>query len=136
MIISYFSLSFNNYFDSFNFLLFLSGYHNTAKQKFLAYIFKDNPSLKWKHFGDLDPDGFYIIEHLKENTGIDFKPEYMTIEYLKKYSLYCKTMTENDNKKAVSLIKSGKYVDIMEYMIKNQCKLEQEIISWLEKNIT
>ena len=44
------------------FLIFLSGYHNLAKQAFIKQIAGDNPEKQWHHFGDIDPDGFYIVE--------------------------------------------------------------------------
>ena len=59
----------------------------------------------------------------------------MDIEYIIKYKNYTKELTENDKIKARSLIESNKYVDVLEYMIKNNCKLEQEIIS-LEETIS
>ena len=84
------------------FYLFLSGYHNSAKENILHKIWEDNNRKQWYHFGDLDPDGFYILENLKKGIGIQFKPLYMGIEELKQF---------------------------LEYMLKNNCKLEQEIIS-------
>lgn len=47
----------------------MSGYHNTLKQYVIKKIAAENPKLKLFHFGDLDPDGFYILEHLKSGTG-------------------------------------------------------------------
>lgn len=59
------------------FLIFLSGYHNLAKQAFIKQIAGDNPEKQWHHFGDIDPDGFYIVENLIRGTGIDFHTVYM-----------------------------------------------------------
>ena len=56
----------------------------------------------------------------------------MGIEELKKYSDFSKTLEENDITKANSLIEEGKFVEIMNYMLENNIKLEQEIISWKE----
>ncbi|MBR1624039.1 MAG: hypothetical protein IJ675_09070 [Pseudobutyrivibrio sp.] len=56
----------------------------------------------------------------------------MEREYLIKYKKYTKELTENDKLKARRLIERAKYVDILEYMLEYNCKLEQEIIS-LEK---
>ena len=72
--------SFNRMQEQGYFYLFLSGYHNTAKQRFLMQIAKQNKGLQWFHFGDIDPDGFLIIEHLRNKIGIDFKPIYMECE--------------------------------------------------------
>lgn len=113
------------------FCIFLSGYHNSAKQRLICKIAEDNTSVRWFHFGDIDPDGFYIIEHLKRGTGIDFEPVYMDIEQLQKYEKYAKPLEANDMKKANALLQSGKYCDVMRYMLASGKKLEQEIISWM-----
>lgn len=109
--------------------IYLAGYHNSAKQALLRRINKDNPQKKWYHFGDIDPDGFYILEHLKKGTEIEFEPLYMNVFELTKYAQYCKELTDNDRIKADNLIEKGKYVEILQYMLNNNCKLEQEIIS-------
>lgn len=124
--------SYNRVKNNDSVLLFLSGYHNTAKQKFLMKIASDNRNVNWYHFGDIDPDGYYILKNLIEKTHIPFQPINMGIEYLKKYRKYCKKLEKNDIKKATSLIDCRFYEDVMQYMLKNDCKLEQEIISWLE----
>lgn len=124
--------SFNRIKESETFFIFLSGYHNSVKQKFLEKIYHQNSSKAYYHFGDIDPDGFFILENLQKKTHIDFKPYKMGIEELKKYSDFSKTLEENDITKANSLIEEGKFVEIMNYMLENNIKLEQEIISWKE----
>lgn len=115
------------------FYIFLSGYHNSLKQKFLNKLAESNQGKKWYHFGDLDPDGFYILLNLREKTRIDFVPAYMSLQYLVKYQKYSKPLESNDITKAKSLLKAGEYADIMQYMLDKNCKLEQEIISWSEQ---
>lgn len=122
-----------NYRDSA--FIYLSGYHNTAKQKFLMKIAENNKEVKWYHFGDVDPDGYYILKNLIEKTGISFEPINMGIEQLNRYSRYCKKLEDNDVAKALSLKEYKFYEEVMQYMIENNCKLEQEIISWMEKDI-
>lgn len=109
--------------------IYLAGYHNSEKQALLRRIHKENPRKNWYHFGDIDPDGFYILEHLRKGTGIDFEPLYMNVLELKKYAKYCKEMSGKDRVKAENLITKGKYVETLRYMLSNNCKLEQEIIS-------
>lgn len=121
--------SFNRYFAQNTFSMYLAGYHNSAKTNFLKLINQHNQRKNWYHFGDLDPDGFYILEHLKTTTNIDFESKFMNAEYLKKYKQYTKELAENDKVKAKNLIESGKYKEVLEYMLENNCKLEQEIIS-------
>lgn len=126
--------SFNRIKESETFFIFLSGYHNSVKQKFLEKIYQQNSNKEYYHFGDLDPDGFFILENLQKKTHIDFKPYKMGIEELKKYSVFSKTLEGNDITKANSLIEKGKFVEIMNYILENNIKLEQEIISW--KNLS
>lgn len=122
--------SFNRINNSDTFYIFLSGYHNSAKQNFLKKIYSQNAEKEYFHFGDIDPDGFYILENLRSKTSIPFKPYKMGISELEKYSDYTKTLEENDILKAKALIDKGLHKEIMEYMLKHNQKLEQEIISW------
>lgn len=127
--------SFNRVNSDDTFLIFLSGYNNRAKSDFLKKIAKYNSVERWLHFGDIDSDGFYILEHLRESSGLDIDPYKMSIEELKKYSRYVKPLEKQDKVKAASLISNNKYSDIMDYMLENNCKLEQEIISWKDPDI-
>ena len=124
--------SFNRMNQEGTFSIFLSGYHNSAKQKLIRKIYEENSNLRWKHFGDIDPDGFYILEHLRQGTAIDFQPVYMDCDYLEKYGNYTKALTKNDRNKAARLLQEGKYCEVMNAMLDKGVKLEQEIISWME----
>ena len=130
--------SFNRVRGTDVFFLYLSGYHNSVKQVLLKKIFDQNQSknILYYHFGDIDPDGFYILDNLRKKTGINFKPYCMDVENLKKYQDYAKSFEFNDTKKAESLIAAGKYFDIATYMLNNKVKLEQEIISWMNPEIS
>ena len=125
--------SYNRIYEKDCFVIYLAGYHNIAKQSLIKLIASQNDVKEWYHFGDIDPDGFLILENLKKKTGINFKPVYMSINELKKYEKYTKKLEVNDTTKAYGLINKGLYVDIMEYMLKYNVKLEQEIVSWMEK---
>lgn len=124
--------SFNRMEVSQTFLIFLSGYHNSVKQTFIKQIAEDNPGKTWYHFGDIDPDGFYIVENLIRGTGVDFHTIYMDMDTLKKYDQYGKTLEKADRRKAENLIVAGKYTEVLHYMLQNGKKLEQEIVSWME----
>lgn len=117
--------------------LFLAGYHNSVKQAFLKRVYKENPEKQWFHFGDLDPDGFYILKHLRKGTGIDFVPLHMGVSELETYSGYGRELSEPDKVKARNLLQQGFYAEIMQYMLEHDCKLEQEIISYeiMKKNL-
>ena len=125
--------SFNRVTQNDTFCIYLSGYHNSAKQSFLKLIYEQNKNKEYFHFGDIDPDGFMILENLKAKTRIPFSKYKMSCSELQKYEAYTKPLEKNDITKANSLITKGLYLDEMSYMIENNCKLEQEIISWMEK---
>lgn len=125
--------SYNRINDNKSTFIYLSGYHNTAKQRFLKKIAEYSSGVSWFHFGDIDPDGYYILKNLVEKTGIAFVPLYMDVEQLKNYRQYCKPLEKNDMVKANSLLKVHFYDEVMEFMLANNCKLEQEIISWLNE---
>ena len=108
---------------------------NQLKQRFLKKIAENNSGVSWFHFGDIDPDGYYILKNLVEKTGIAFVPLYMDVQQLINCKQYCKPLEKNDIVKANSLLKFHFYDEVMEFMLANNCKLEQEIISWLyERN--
>ncbi len=123
--------SYNRINDNKITFIYLSGYHNTAKQRFLKKIAENNSGVSWFHFGDIDPDGYFILKNLIEKTGISFVPLYMDVQQLINYKQYCKPLKKNDMVKANSLLKIHFYDEVMEFMLANNCKLEQEIISWL-----
>ena len=72
-----------------------------------------------------------IIEHLRNKIGIDFKPIYMGCEELERYADYAKPLEANDIIKARNMLQKGFYQKEMEYMLSHNCKLEQEIVSWM-----
>ena len=125
--------SFNRINQGQTFLIFLSGYHNSAKQKLIRKIYDANPGIVWQHFGDIDPDGFYIVENLRKGTGIDFRPVFMEASILNRYLAYAKPLTERDRRKARSLLSKEMYSDVARYMLDTGRKLEQEIVSWMEE---
>ena len=76
---------------------------------------------------DIDAGGFYILEHLINKTGIDFKPYNMDIHVLEKYKKYWIPLTENDKTRLkIFLSKNSDYNEVIEFMLCNNCKLEQE----------
>lgn len=113
--------------------IYLGGYHNHSKQKLLERIYIDNKCCNYYHMGDLDVYGFLILEKLIEMTKIPFKPLMMDIETLNKFyndGIY-KELTTSDikvikEKKDTTL---NKYVDVLEFMLDNNCKVEQESIT-------
>jgi hypothetical protein len=77
-------------------------------------------------------DDFFILEHLKNKTGILFNRYCMDIDTLVSNKKYWKKLEDNDKRKAQILLDNGKYMEEISYMLKNNCKLEQAIVSWIQ----
>ena len=112
--------------------IYLGGYHNTSKQKLLELIYENNGDKEYYHEGDLDVYGFLILKNLIDKTQIPFKPLFMdlgTIERFYRAGLY-KNLSARD-RKVITSKKDGQlsaYKDVLEYMLANDCKVEQESI--------
>ena len=109
------------------FLIYLGGFHNRIRRDFIKKIYLQNPDMEYYHFGDIDAGGFYILEHLRKLTGVNFKSYKMDLDTLSQYRNYSKSLTEND-KLRLKRLKGNDFDEVIEYMLKNDCKLEQEAI--------
>lgn len=120
-------------------VVYLGGFHNQVKRDFLLFLYESNRDKEYRHFGDIDAGGFYILEHLKRKTGIPFHPLYMDIETLRQYREDRKLLTGNDRKRLVQLreelegrggqgTEAEDYRDVIDYMLEKNCKLEQEAV--------
>lgn len=119
--------TFNTFEDEDAFIIYLGGYHNSIRRKFITKMYEMNQDKEYYHYGDIDAGGFYILLDLRRKTGIPFMPMRMDVEMLKQYSAYTKRLTENDRNRLANL-KSTEFVEVVEYMLINDCKLEQEAI--------
>lgn len=116
-----------------NTYIYLAGFCNLSKQKFIKQIILNNKEKEWKHFGDIDPFGFLILEDLKKKTGINIEPYFMNEEILEKYKKNAiKELSNRDKTIAKKLIKNNLYIDVLNYILNNNLKLEQEIIAFKE----
>ena len=117
--------SFHAFSEKDTFAVYLGGYHNTHRRRFIQQLFKDNPTAIYYHFGDIDAGGFYILLHLRNKTGVPFSPYHMDIPTLQQYRDYTKPLTESDVKRLKKLADT-EFSDTINYMLTNNCKLEQE----------
>ena len=125
--------SFHKYKATNELVIYLGGFHNSVKRDFIKLVERANPGTVFKHFGDIDAGGFYILEHLKSKTGINFLPQNMDVGTLDANKENWISLSENDRVRLASLSeKNNSYADVIEYMLKNNCKLEQETVSWKE----
>lgn len=109
----------------------LGGYANRYQRDFIKKIYACNPEIRYMHFGDIDAGGFFIHRKLCETTGIDFGICYMSEKELQNsyYAPCLHELTENDRVRLQELQKEPKYRTTVEYMLANNVKLEQEIVS-------
>lgn len=125
--------SFYEYPINNSLIIYLGGYHNEIRKNFLLKLFNFNKDLNFYHSGDIDAGGFYILNHLIKDTNINFIAKYMDINTLINYKDYTKELTKEDIKRLTSLKeqpKMNKYLDVIEYMLKYNVKLEQENINY------
>ena len=112
-------------------LIYLGGYHNAVRRKFLQKLYQVFPEAEYFHFGDIDVGGFEIYEDLCRRTGIPFTTYKMGISELEQYEQYTRELTENDRKRMDSLLNDEAYENvwpILRYMKEHGKKLEQESI--------
>ena len=132
--------SFHDYDNRDDFVIYLGGFHNQTKREFLCFLYEQNPDKEYRHFGDIDVGGFYILEHLKEKTGIPFRSLYMGKDILEAYASQTKVLTENDKKRMRQLLSkldamsengvlTEDYREVLHFMLEHDCKLEQEVLS-------
>ena len=117
-----------------SFAIYLGGYHNSCRRTFIQKIYGQNQGKKYLHFGDIDAGGFYILQHLRDRTGIAFEPYHMDWQTLEKCSMYTKKLTENDRKR-LELLLDGEFNNTVQYMLDHNCKLEQEAMDLLNVGI-
>ena len=125
-------------FNAFNcensFAIYLGGYHNTSRRNFIKKVYEQNPDKKYLHFGDIDAGGFYILQHLRNKTGIAFVPYCMDVKTLKANLQCAKKLTENDRKRLAALAET-EFGETVEFMLEYNCKLEQEAMDLMEIGI-
>lgn len=121
--------TFHKYHSDNELVIYLGGFHNSIKRDFIKLVAECNSNAVFKHFGDIDAGGFYILEHLKRKTEINFIPYNMDIKTLEDNKEHWIKLTENDKNKLSFIAENECYSEIIDFMIKNECKLEQEAIA-------
>ena len=108
-------------------ILYLGGFMNTVRMNFLKRLYDCEPDADYYHKGDLDPYGFLILENLKNKTGIPFKPMDMDLDTLQRCHRagHFRPLDDAD-KKAISVPALAEYQLVLQYMVQNNCKIEQE----------
>lgn len=112
-------------------VFYLGGYANRYQRDFIRMVHETNKDTRYLHFGDIDAGGLWIHHNLCEVTGVNFELFSMSVDELKtdEYTSCLHKLTENDKIKLQELKTINKYTDVVQYMLDNDVKLEQEIIS-------
>lgn len=119
--------TFNNY-EGDGLILYLAGFSNNAKKRFLQYVATTDAEIY--HFGDIDYGGFMILLDICESIGYMPKTINMDLPALKsKLSFVKKVENEAYIKKLRLLLEKEElrpYFDVIRYLIENKIILEQE----------
>ena len=112
-------------------VFYLGGYANRDQRDFIKLIYKNNPNIKYMHFGDIDAGGLWIHHNLCEITGIKFQLFCMSEKELADpvYKTCLHKLSENDVVRMQELKAIREYKNVVDFMIKNNAKLEQGIVS-------
>ena len=110
-------------------VIYLGGFHNSVRRKLIAKIFDSKKDIECFHYGDIDAGGFYILNHLREKTGIPFKP-YMMDEYtLTRFLNKGKAITKSDETRLRKMQADPKFAEFspaIQAILNAGKKLEQE----------
>lgn len=117
--------TFNAFNDPDVFAIYLGGFHNTLRRELIKKVWNGNRGKEYLHYGDIDAGGLHILQHLRRKTVIPFKPFRMDVETLAANRGKWKPLTENDRNR-LRRFADTEFVDVAEYMLDNNCKLEQE----------
>lgn len=94
-------------------------------------VYMSNRNASYLHFGDIDAGGFWIHHNLCEITGVNFELFSMSADELgnKEFASCLHELSGNDRVRLRELKKIDVYEDVVRYMLHNNVKLEQEIVS-------
>ncbi len=109
--------------------IYLGGFANKPQITFIKKLIDDNKDKEYLHFGDIDAGGFWIVKNLCKQTNKHFKLFHMSKLDLENNKPYLKDLTESDIKRLKALKEDEEYKECISYMLDNNVKLEQEIIS-------
>ena len=123
--------SYLRYDDRDSVIFYLGGYASRDQRDFIKIVCECNPDAEYLHFGDIDAGGLWIHHNLCEIIGRNFEMFCMSKEELMNpdYTECIHELSKNDAVRLKELGKIPEYKEVSEYMLDNNVKLEQEIIS-------
>lgn len=112
-------------------VFYLGGYANRYQRDFIKMVYASNADACYLHFGDIDAGGFWIHHNLCEVTGVNFGLFSMSVNELEncEYASCLHKLTNSDRVRLQELKPIDMYKKVVQYMLSNNVKLEQEIIS-------
>ena len=112
-------------------VFYLGGYTNRYQRDFIKMVYASNREACYLHFGDIDAGGFWIHYNLCEVTGVNFELFSMSVDELenREFASCFHELSGNDRVRLQVLMKNDVYGDVVQYMLRNNVKLEQEIVS-------
>ena len=112
-------------------VFYLGGYANRYQRDFIKDVYMSNRGANYLHFGDIDAGGFWIHHNLCEITGVNFELFSMSADELRnrKFATCLHELSDNDRVRLQELKKIEMYEDVVQYILHNNVKLEQEIVS-------
>ena len=117
-------------------VLYLGGFQNTARTELLKKLHRDAPGAAYYHKGDLDPYGFLILENLQQKTGIPFQALEMDMGTLQRcYEAGHFRPLDAADRKAIRSPLLAEYREVLSFMEKYNCKIEQECFEAMKLGI-
>lgn len=117
--------------------IYLGGYHNQVKRRFLQKLYTAYPNAEYRHFGDIDCGGFRIWKDLCVKTGIPFVPLYMDLAVYNQYFPWGRKLTEQDRKTLNKMMRDPFFcgqVELFARMLEKGMKVEQECVEVEQPN--
>lgn len=110
---------------------YLGGFMSRGQRDFLKKVYRDNPRVRYYHFGDIDVGGLFIYEHLRRSTGAPFAMYKMSARELAdaRNQSCLLPLTQRDRERLASLRGNPELRELVDYMLEHNVKLEQEIVS-------
>lgn len=120
--------TFFDYNDKESLIIYLGGFSTRSQKKLLLKIKKNCNN--FYHFGDIDYGGFTILNNLISDLNIDVKDINMDLQTLIQYQSFCQKITDESYViKLKTLLEKENlhpYFEVINYMIENKIRLEQE----------
>ena len=128
--------SFHRFREPDTLAIYLGGYHNRIKRRFLRKLYDSftdagAKSITYAHFGDLDCGGFRIWKDLREKTDIPFQTLKMDEETYRRYLAFGRPLTENDRAALKHMAEDpffSEQKELFRMMLEEGLKLEQECV--------